>query len=98
LCEELRPRCCRESGKQPSGALGLDESLHAGSSIGRDEVNEGLAVLRDERVKVDNVADTLGDPIGDIGDDGTTRAVSKENYRVQFLKRKHTGDVVNVCL
>jgi hypothetical protein len=57
-----------QTGQEPPEALGVRERFHRRPPLRGDEVPQGLPVFGDEGVHVDQVSDSLWNPVGDPGD------------------------------
>ena len=90
------PRARGEARPEPTVTLGLHERLHGLATVGRQHVDDALAVGRHEGVEVDELGDPLGHPVGDAGDDVAGRAVPDQQHAVEVLVAHEVDDVGDV--
>ncbi len=83
--------------RQPS-PVALGGFLEALAEVGRREIEDRLAVLRHQRVEIDEVREALRHPVGDAGHDHAAVALAGQDHIVQVLIAKQVDDVLDVGL
>jgi hypothetical protein len=81
--------------RDPPAIAGPHGEVDQGLAHGHD-IDRALAVLRDHRVKVDQMGDPIRDPVGRGRDDQSGVAVSHEDHLGEVFLDDQVHDVVDV--
>jgi hypothetical protein len=93
LAHDRLPWLRRKARHAPAVPFPLHQGLECLSSLGGDQIEHRLPVLRHEGVQIDDECDPVRYAIGDSGDDGPGRTVAYDHDVVQRLQRQHVDDI-----